>query len=230
MSKARILIVDDEKNVVTALKFALEREGYQTLTVLNGTRALEVARREIPNLVLLDWMLPEIDGLEVCRRLREEEKTRAIPVILLTVRAEETDKVLGLEMGADDYVTKPFSQRELLARIKAALRRTSLPASIEVFRLGELQADWGKHLVTIRGEPVELTHKEFHLLKALVEARGRVLTREDLLDEVWGYDRASQIETRTVDLHISQLRRKLQPLAKRILTLKNVGYRLVIED
>ena len=229
MSKARILIVDDEENILTALAYSLEREGYQTLTARNGARALETARRELPDLILLDWMLPEVDGLEVCRLLRQDEKTRTIPVILLTVRSGETDKVLGLEIGADDYVTKPFSQRELLARIRVALRRASAPPS-DVFRLGEFQVDWGRHVVSFGNEPIDLTPKEFQLLTALIDAQGRVLTREVLLDKVWGYDRAAQIETRTVDLHISQLRRKLEPLAGRILTLNKVGYRFVIDE
>jgi DNA-binding response OmpR family regulator len=230
MAKSRILIVDDEKNIVTALKYNLEREGYDTFTAGDGARALALARKELPDLILLDWMLPELDGLEVCRRLRQDEKTRRIRVILLTVKSEETDKILGLEIGADDYVTKPFSQRELLARIKAVLRRAQPESLAEGFRVDDLQVDWARHLVSVAGKPVELTHKEFHLLKALIEARGRVLSREALLDRVWGYDRAVQIETRTVDLHVSQLRRKLGPAARRIVTLKNVGYRFVLDE
>jgi phosphate regulon transcriptional regulator PhoB len=230
MSKRRILIVDDEKNIVTALRYNLEREGYEALVASDGARALVSARKEMPDLILLDWMLPELDGLEVCRRLRQDERTRRIPVILLTVKSEETDKILGLEIGADDYVTKPFSQRELLARIKAVLRRAQPEPPAERFRLDDLQVDWGRHLVSVAGKPVELTHKEFHLLKALIEARGRVLSREALLDKVWGYDRAIQIETRTVDLHVSQLRRKLASAAHRIITLKNVGYRFVLDE
>jgi two-component system alkaline phosphatase synthesis response regulator PhoP len=230
MAQPKILIVDDEKNIVAALQYNLEREGYRTLVAEDGTGALEIARREAPDLILLDWMLPEVDGLEVCRRLRAEETTRAIPIILLTVKSEETDKVLGLELGADDFVTKPFGQRELLARVRAHLRRAQAQPAAETFRLDELRIDWGRHLVTLSGKPVELTHKEFQLLKALVEARGRVLTRDQLLDRVWGYDRAAQIETRTVDLHVSQLRRKLEPVARRIVTLKSVGYRFDVDE
>ena len=232
MSREKILIVEDEKNIAEAVQYNLEKEGFRTLVARDGIRAVEVARREVPDLILLDWMLPEADGLEVCRTLKEKDGTRQIPIIMLTVRSEETDKVLGLEMGADDFVTKPFSQRELLARIKAVLRRTgqAAPAGGDLFRLDEIQVDWGKHLVMVEGQKVELTSKEFGLLKILIESRGRVLTREQLLDRVWGYDRASEIETRTVDLHISQLRKKLKAAARRIVTLKGAGYRFVLDE
>ena len=230
MAKAKILIVDDEKNIVEAVKYNLEKEGFRTLTAFDGAKALEAARRELPDAVLLDWMLPEMDGLEVCRALKQDEKTRHIPVVMLTVKSHETDKVLGLEMGADDYVTKPFSARELVARVKAVLRRLTVAPSSDVFELDELRADWARHVVTLKGKPVQLTSKEFELLKTLIEANGRVLNREFLLDRVWGYERATEIETRTVDLHISQLRKKLKSMADRIVTLKNAGYRFVIDD
>jgi len=226
----KILIVEDEKNIVEAIKYSLDKEGFRTLVAHDGARALELARRELPDLIVLDWMLPEVDGLEVCRRLRHEASTASIPIIMLTVKSDETDEVLGLEMGADDYMTKPFSPRELLARIKAHLRRSKGRPADEVFRLEGLQVDWGKHVVLLRGKPLELTSKEFELLHALVEARGRVLSREALLDKVWGYDRAVEIETRTVDLHISQLRRKLRGVADRIVTVKNAGYRLALDE
>ncbi len=230
MAKAKILIVDDEKNIVEAVKYALAREGFQTVVASDGAKALELARREVPHLILLDWMLPEVDGLEVCRVLKHDAKTKHIPIIMLTVRSEETDKVLGLEMGADDYVTKPFSPRELVARVKAILRRMQAPPLAEVFQLDDLRVEWGKHVVSLKGRPVELTSKEFELLKTLVEAKGRVLSRDALLDKVWGYERATEIETRTVDLHISQLRKKLKHMADRILTVKNAGYRFVIDE
>ncbi len=229
-AKSKILIVDDEKNIVEAVKYSLEKEGFRTLIAHDGRKALEVARRELPDLIVLDWMLPEIDGLETCRLLKQESTTKTIPVMMLTVRSTETDKVLGLEMGADDYVTKPFSPRELVARIKAILRRATSSETEEVFQIDELRVDWGKHLVMLKGKPVELTTKEFELLKALIEAKGRVLNREVLLERVWGYERSIEIETRTVDLHISQLRKKLKPIANRILTLKNAGYRFVIDE
>jgi DNA-binding response OmpR family regulator len=229
MPREKILIVDDERNIVEALQYNLEKEGYRTLVAHDGGRAVELARQELPDLIVLDWMLPEMDGLEVCRVLKRDDHTRAIPIVMLTVRSGETDKVLGLEIGADDYVTKPFSHRELLARIHAILRRVAPPPA-ETFQLGDLAVDWGRHVVTLAGSPVDLTAKEFDLLKALVEARGRVLSRADLLDRVWGYDRASGIETRTVDLHVSQLRRKLGHAGQRIVTVKSAGYRLAISE
>ena len=230
MAKLKILIVDDEKNIVEAVRYALEKEGFRTVVAHDGARGLELARREAPDLVVLDWMLPEQDGLEVCRVLKADERTRRIPIIMLTVKSGETDKVLGLEMGADDYVTKPFSPRELVARIKALLRRAQPPPAADILELDALKADWGKHLVSVKGKPVELTPKEFDLLKALVEAKGRVLSRETLLDRVWGYERSIEIETRTVDLHISQLRKKLRPVSRRIVTVKSAGYRLVLDE
>ena len=230
MAKLKILIVDDEKNIVEAVRYALEQEGFRTVVAHDGARGLELAQREAPDLVLLDWMLPELDGLEVCRILKRDDKTRSIPILMLTVKSGETDKVLGLELGADDYVTKPFSPRELVARIKALLRRAQPPPAADVLELDALKVDWGKHLVSVKGKPVELTPKEFDLLKALVEAKGRVLSRETLLDRVWGYERSIEIETRTVDLHISQLRKKLHPVARRIVTVKSAGYRLVLDE
>jgi two-component system alkaline phosphatase synthesis response regulator PhoP len=229
MPKAKILIVEDEKNIAESVKYNLEKDGFRTVLASDGAAALEVARRELPDLVLLDWMLPEMDGLEVCRLLKHGEKTKHIPVVMVTVKSEETDKVLGLEMGADDYVTKPFSPRELVARVKAVLRRMSPPPA-DVFQLDTLRVDWGKHMVSIKSKPVELTSKEFELLRALIEARGRVLSRDALLDRVWDYERAGEIETRTVDLHISQLRKKLKPVARHILTVKNAGYRFVTDE
>ncbi len=230
MAKEKILIVDDEKNIAEALKYNLEAEGFRTLTAHDGARALELARTELPELILLDWMLPEQDGLEVCRRLKQDAKTQSIAIIMLTVKSDETDKVLGLEMGADDYITKPFSPRELVARVKAILRRGAAQPAAEVFRLGDLRVDWARHTVELKSKPVELTSKEFELLRALIEAKGRVLSRDALLDKVWGYERALEIETRTVDLHISQLRKKLKAAGERILTVKNVGYRLVADE
>lgn len=232
-SPPRILIIDDEKNIVEALRYNLDREGFQTLFSLDGLQGLELARTELPDLIISDWMLPGLTGLELCRRLSTQEETKHIPIILLTVRSDETDKVLGLEMGAHDYVTKPFSTREVVARVKAALRRQetlsarqATPATAEMFTLGPLKVDWARHRAFLSDEALELTSKEFNLLKALVEAKGRVLSREQLLDLAWDYEQASNISTRTVDLHVSQLRRKLGPLARQLVTVKNAGYRL----
>ena len=230
MAKGKILIVDDEKNIVEALKYNLEREGFRVITAHDGLKALEFARRELPDLILLDWMLPEMDGLDVCRQLKGEAKTRHIPIIMLTVRAQETDKVLGLEMGADDYVTKPFGARELVARVKVLLRRQAAALLTEVFQIDDRRVDWAKHVVSVNGKPVELTSKEFGLLQALIEARGRVLSRDALLERVWSYEQSLEIETRTVDLHVSQLRRKLKKSAERIVTVKNVGYRFMLDE
>ena len=229
MAKKNILIVDDEKNIAEAVKYNLEKEGLHAIVVHDGASALAVSRRALPDLILLDWMLPEVDGLEVCRRLKQEEKLRQIPIIMMTVKSEETDKVLGLEMGADDYVTKPFSMRELLARVKAMLRRAHAQVLEDVFQLDDLKVDWGSHVVSLKGKALELTSKEFELLKALVAAKGRVLSRETLLEQVWGYERSLEIETRTVDLHVSQLRKKLKAVAERIVTVKNAGYRFVVD-
>ncbi len=230
MAKPRILIVDDEKNIVEAVKYNLDKEGFRTLVAYDGTRALEVARKEVPDAILLDWMLPEVDGLEVCRLLKSDTRTQSIPIIMVTVKSEEADKVVGLEMGADDYITKPFSQRELVARLRAALRRIASPALPEIFDLDELRIDWGKHVVSLKGKPVALTSKEFQLLKALIEANGRVLSQKALLETVWDYDPAVELRTHTVAFHISQLRKKLGHAAERIITVKNVGYRFAVDE
>ena len=225
MSQSKILIVDDEKNIVEAIRYNLEKAGFRTLTASDGARALELARRELPDLITLDVMLPEHDGWEVCRLLRQDPRTRRIPVVMLTVKGDESDTIVGLELGADDYMTKPFSPKELVARIKAVLRRAKEPASEEMVTVGELRVDFGKHLVWVRGKPVELTAKEFDLLRALLEAKGRVLGREFLLDRVWGLEQSLEIETRTVDVHVGQLRKKLRSEAKRLVTVKGTGYR-----
>jgi two-component system alkaline phosphatase synthesis response regulator PhoP len=171
-------------------------------------------------------MLPGIDGLDVCRILKKEEKTSSIPIIMLTAKTKETDKIVGLEIGADDYVTKPFSPRELLARIKAVLRRVKEKEKLpEVVEIGDLAIDFAKISVNVKGKPIELTAKEFELLKTLIKAKGRVLSRDYLLDTIWGYDKAIEIETRTVDVHIRTLRKKLKSEARRIITVKNYGYR-----
>ena len=229
MAQPKILVVDDEKNIVEAIVYNLQKSGYRTLTASDGKRALELAQREVPDLITLDVMLPEMDGWEVCRYLRQDSRTKRIPVIMLTVKNDETDKVVGLELGADDYMTKPFSPKELVARVKAILRRTKEAAPEEVISVGELKVDLGKHSVQLGAKVIELTSKEFELLKALLEAKGRVLGREFLLDRVWGLEQSMEIETRTVDVHIGQLRRKLKGEAKRLITIKNVGYRFDAE-
>ena len=230
MVQAKVLVVDDEKSIVEAITYNLEKAGFRTLTAHDGKRALELAQREVPDLITLDVMLPELDGWEVCRLLRQDSRTKRIPIIMLTVKNDEADKIVGLELGADDYLTKPFSPKELVARAKAILRRTKEVAPDEVMTVGALQVDFGKYVVRVKDKPVELTTKEFELLKALLEAKGRVLEREFLLDRVWGLEQSMEIETRTVDVHVGQLRKKLKSEAARLVTVKNVGYRFDVES
>lgn len=221
----KVLVVDDEKDITALVAYHLEREGFRVLQAHDGLQALELVKRERPSLLVLDLMLPHLSGLDLCRRLRKEPDTARLPILMLTAKAEETDKVLGLELGGDDYLTKPFGPRELVARVKALIRRSEEVQEGEVVKVGSLEIDLGRYTVAIRKRAVELTPKEFDLLKALVLAKGRVLTREYLLDRVWGYERASEIESRTVDVHVRRLREKLGPEAARIVTVKSVGYR-----
>ena len=229
--KETILIVEDEKDIVKMLDYNLKKEGFKILTAHDGEDALDEASTKHPDLILLDLMLPGIDGLEVCKELKSERKTASIPVIMLTAKSQESDKVVGLELGADDYVTKPFSPRELIARIKAILRRAKdKDKSLEILKIGDLTMDLSKISVTIKDKPVELTSKEFELLRTLVQAKGRMLSRDYLLDNIWGFDHAIEIQTRTVDVHIRTLRKKLKTAAKYIITVKNYGYRFEYED
>ncbi len=229
--KEKILIVEDEKDIVKMLEYNLKKEGYTTLSARNGEAAIELANKEHPNLVLLDLMLPGLDGLEVCKALKGDPKTAAIPVIMLTAKSQESDKVVGLELGADDYVTKPFSPRELIARIKAVLRRVKDKGKLpDALKIGDLEIDFSKIKVSVKNKPIELTAKEFELLKTLLKAKGRVLSRDYLLDSIWGFDQAAEIQTRTVDVHIRTLRKKLKSEAKYIITVKNYGYRFEDED
>jgi len=229
--KATILIVEDEKDIIKMLEYNLKKEGYGTLSVRNGEDAIDLARTEQPDMIILDLMLPGMDGLEVCKILRGERKTASIPIIMLTAKSQESDKVVGLELGADDYVTKPFSPRELIARIKAILRRGKEKDTFqEILKAGDLTVDLSKIAVTVKGKPIELAAKEFELLKALMKARGRVLSRDHLLDTIWGFDHAAEIQTRTVDVHIRTLRKKLKSESSRIVTVKNYGYRFEDEE
>jgi len=223
---SRVLIVEDEPDIRELVVHHLKREGYQVSVAASGEEALRQVQASPPDLVLLDLMMPAMNGLEVCRRLRQDPVTASLPIVMLTAKGDEVDRVLGLELGADDYVVKPFSPKELLARVRAVLRR-SLPApGASPTTLGALTIDPGTHTVSVGDEVLSLTPKEFDLLRALVEARGRVLSREFLLDRVWGYSRASEIESRTVDVHVRRLRVKLGPEGRRVLTVKSVGYRM----
>ena len=220
--RAKVLVVDDEQDILDLVRYHLEREGYQVVGCRDGKSALDLVGREKPDLVVLDLLMPGVDGFEVCRRLRRES---SIPIVMLTAKADETDTVVGLELGADDYVTKPFSPRELVARVRAVLRRGTGPADQGPLTIGDLAMDFARYQVRVGGTDVVLTAKEMELLKSLVQARGRVLSRDFLLERVWGYDRAAEIESRTVDVHVRRLREKLGREARRIVTVKGVGYR-----
>ncbi len=225
MSKETILIIEDEKNIVELLKYNLEESGFRILKALRGDEGLQIAQKQKPDLILLDLMLPGLDGIEICKILKNNSASANIPIIMLTAKGEEADKVIGLELGADDYMTKPFSPRELVARVKAVLRRPQEKPKSKILKSGSLEMDLDKHIVTIKKKPLELTSKEFDLLRELMSADGRVLNREQILEKVWGYENSVRIETRTVDMHILQLRKKIKSEAERIVTVKNVGYR-----
>jgi len=230
MSKQTILVIEDEKNIQELVRYNLEQEGYSVLSAETGDVGLDLAIQKLPDLVILDLMLPEMDGTEICKILKQKQETANMAIIMLSAKSEEIDKILGLELGADDYMTKPFSPRELVARVKAVLRRGASKSKKELYRVGDLELDDKKHKVLINGKSISLTSKEYDLLKTLFVADGRVLTREFLLETVWGYEQSINIETRTVDIHIAQLRKKLTPESKRIATIKNVGYRFDLEN
>ncbi len=231
MTERSVLVIEDEENLLEALRYNLEREGYQVHTATDGGDGLELARRVNPSLVLLDIMLPTLDGFEVCRILRRESE---VPILMLTAKGEEVDRVVGLELGADDYITKPFSIRELVARVRNTLRRaryleeTPFPdGGARNHRVGNLEIDLNSHEARLAGQPLNLKPKEFDLLALLTANKGRAFTRDQILEKVWGYDYIGQ--TRTVDVYISWLREKLQAdpaMARSIVTIRGVGYRL----
>jgi len=220
----RILVVEDEPDLLEAVVFALRKEGMKPVPCKDGEEALRLVKERRPDLVLLDLMLPGLDGIEVCRRLRASEETARIPIIMVTAKAEETDAVIGLGVGADDYVRKPFGLRELVARVRALLRRDSEPTEAgQPIRQGELEVDPGRHEVRLRGKPIPLTATEFRLLHHLVRNPGRVYSRSQLLDKAVGTD-VIVIE-RNIDVHMSALRRKLEDYGDRLLTIRGVGYK-----
>ena len=223
----RIVIIEDEPDIVQLVRYSFQKEGFQVESFGRGKDGLEHLRRKSPDLVLLDIMLPDMDGLDICRRLRADDRLKTLPVIFLTAKGAEIDRVLGLEIGADDYVVKPFSPRELLARVKAVLRRQERPVETsEVLDVGELRLDCPVQQVTVRGKAVELSTLEFRLLRFLATHPGRIFSRDKLLDEVWGQDRF--VAPRTVDVHIRRLREKIeeQPDSPRsLLTVRGAGYR-----
>jgi len=220
-----VLVVEDEPDIRNLIVHHLTRDGFRCRAVASGAEALQRVKAATPDLIVLDLMLPGMDGLDVCRRLRSDPASAGVPIIMLTAKADEVDRVLGLEMGADDYVVKPFSPKELVARVRAVLRRARPPAAGQILTGGGIHLDPARHQVTVAGAPVELTPKEFELLQALLESAGRVLSREHLLSKVWGYARADEIESRTVDVHVRRLRAKLGDESRRIATVKSIGYR-----
>ena len=228
-----ILIVEDEPDIAELVKYHLEKAGLPARIVGDARQAMELIVREHPDLIVLDLMLPGMDGLEVCKRLRSNSATQSIPIIMLTARAEEVDRIVGLEMGADDYVTKPFSPRELVARVKAVLRRSSTPQapSDAPVGIGAVRLDPVRHSVTKKDGPLELSATEFRLLEFFLRHRGHVFTRTQLLDLVWGQDRF--VEPRTVDVHIRRLREKIEDDPREpslILTVRGLGYKCRGED
>lgn len=222
----KILIVDDEEHIVELIKYNLESNGFTTITANNGIEALKKAKNETPSLVLLDVMLPGLNGNDVCKEIRRDSNISTMPVIMITAKGEELDRIIGLELGADDYIIKPFSVRELVARVKAVLRRTKNDNVTNLFSFGSVTIDLIRHEVLKKNEKVDLTLKEFELLQIMVKNKGRVLTRELLLDKIWGYEYVG--ETRTVDVHIRHLRKKIEEDDKNprfIETIRGIGYR-----
>lgn len=226
LSQKKILIVEDERDILQLVKHYLEKEGLRTTVAMTGLEALKRVAEDKPNLIVLDLMLPEMDGLEVCKRLRSSLETAMLPIIMLTAKAEESDTIVGLELGADDYVTKPFSPKTLVARVKALLRRVDRTSVAEpnLYQYETLTMDLSRHEVSIGQEEVPLTTKEFGLLEHLLRHRGRVLTRDVLLNAVWGYDYHGT--TRTVDVHIRRLKQKLPLLEEAVVSVKSLGYKL----
>lgn len=224
MSQETILIVEDEQDILNLLEYHLRSAGYEIFTSTNGLDALKMARLHRPDLVLLDLMLPGLDGLEVCKELKREARTNDVAVLMLTAKGEEMDRVVGLELGADDYVTKPFSPRELVLRVKAVLRRLKIDGSpATVWERDGLRLEEDSHRVFVDGNDTDLTATEFKLLSELVHNEGKVLNRDQLLNNVWGYQFSGY--SRTVDTHIRRLRRKLGPYADWVETIRGVGYR-----
>lgn len=227
----KILVVDDEPDIVDLISRQLHKEGYRILAGADADDALRLARLERPDLIILDLMLPGMDGLSVCRYLKEDVRTRTIPIIMLTAKAEANDRIVGLEMGADDYVTKPFNLKELVARVKSVLRRAQRPdTEPEIVTIGSLSVDVARRTVLVGKKNVSLTAKEFDLLTLLIKSGGRVLSKADLLDRLWDINTTSPVMTRSLDVHIARLRKKLKAVGSWITTVRNVGYRFNTDD
>ena len=227
MAQEKILVVDDESHIVELISYNLNSAGYKVVTANNGLDAVKIAIEEKPALILLDLMIPGMDGFDVCKEIRGNKELKGTSIIMLTAKGEEFDKILGLELGADDYITKPFSVRELLARVKAVLRRVgTMKEENEIFKVGSLKVNFERREVLINDSKVDLTLKEFELLDILIKNRGKILTRDTLLDKIWGYEYIG--ETRTVDVHIRYIRKKIEEDDKNpklIETIRGVGYR-----
>lgn len=228
MAEKKILIVDDEDHIRELLKFNLEKDGYVVYMANDGLNGLKLAREKQVDLILLDLMLPGMDGFEVCKEIRRDNIISNVPIIMLTAKSEEIDKILGLELGADDYITKPFSIRELSARIKALLRRSNVKYDNEILRFGNITLNLQTREVLKHGKKLDFTLKEFEVLKLLIQNKGKILTREILLDKIWGYEYVG--ETRTVDVHIRHIRKKIEEDDKKpiyIQTIRGVGYKFI---
>lgn len=223
MSKL-IVVVDDEPDIVELMTHHLKKENFRVKSFYDGETLLSYLRADCPDLIILDLMLPEVDGLEICRILKKDKRTSLIPIIMLTAKGTETDKVVGLELGADDYMVKPFSPRELIARVKAVLRRTETKTEeIKIIKRNDLMIDLEKYKITIKGKQIDLTTTEFKLLTILAERPGFVFTRNQLLDKLWGTDKI--VLDRTIDVHIRQLRKKLGKTGKLIESVRGIGYK-----
>ncbi len=224
MAREKILVVDDEKDIIELIRYNLEKEGLKVISSTSGEEAIRLASDENPQLIVLDLMLPGIDGLEVCRILKRETKTSSIPIVMLTVKSDETDIVVGLELGADDYITKPFSPRILAARVKAILRRKEPKEKrAEIIKIGPLTINLAKYQVSLKNKPFSLTSTEFNILGFLAQNKGKVFTRDQLLDKAWKEE--SFVVDRTVDVHIRRLRQKLGSASYLIETIRGVGYK-----
>jgi len=224
MHKGTILVIDDEPDLIELVQFNLQKDGYEVIVAKNGQAGLEIAQKHLPDMIVLDLMMPGIDGLEVCRQLRSDARTRLIPMIMLTAKSAEADRIVGLELGADDYITKPFSPRELLARVRALLRRaTSTQETPTVIRQADVMIDVTRHEVTSAGKQVDLTPTEFRILQFIIARPGRVLSREQIIDAAVGSEMA--VFDRTIDVHIAAIRRKLGKAGDRIETIRGFGYK-----
>ena len=226
LANPKILVVEDEPNQVELIEFNLNSEGYEVVVARDGEEALNLAEEENPDLILLDWMLPKVSGIEVCRQLRRSKMTREIPIVMLTARSEDSDKIRGLDIGADDYITKPYSIKELLARVRAAMRRPSASVISDQLIVGKIVVDLQKHIVAIDGLQVNLGPTEYRLLVTLMQSPERVFSREQLLDHVWGI--SANVDTRTVDVHVGRLRKVIEVGANKniIRTVRGFGYAL----